>query len=176
MPSPQDRGGDRIPAHGPFTGMGDCLHFLPGTPPATHKAATSWWKRASDCPFLPGVVSASYGLASGGKPACPWDRWAWRCCPLGTRGTGQDCLLHRLLPQSGARVPALVVPSCLFSSQASISPHSEEVTLVLPRACCSCHGRLSCFQSVSRPQGQGHLLFPGGGVQRLPHTCSWGAR
>ena len=145
MPSPQDRGGDRIPAHGPFTGMGDCLHFLPGTPPATHKAATSWWKRASDCPFLPGVVSASYGLASGGKPACPWDRWAWRCCPLGTRGTGQDCLLHRLLPQSGARVPALVVPSCLFSSQASISPHSEEVTLVLPRACCSCHGRLSCL-------------------------------
>ena len=156
--------------------VGDCLHSLPGTPPATHNTATSWWKTASDCPFLHGVVSVSLGMAPGGKPDCPWDRWPRRCSPLGTRGTGQACHLPRLLPQSGARAPALVVPSCLLSSQASIFPHREWVTLVLPLACCSCHGRLFCFLSVSRPQGQRLLLITGGGVLRLPHTCSWGAQ
>ena len=85
-----------------------------------------------------------------------------------TRGTGQACLLPRPLPQSGARAPALVVPSCVLSSQASISLHREPGTLVLPPGCCSCQGRLSCFPSVSRPQGQRLLLFSGGGMLRLP--------
>ena len=157
--------------------VGDSLHSFPGTPPATHIAATSWWKAASNCPLLHGVVSAScvYGTWWQDQ-VCPWDRWPRRCCPLGTLGTGQACLLPRLLPQSGAHAPALVIPSFLLSIQASISPHRERVTLVLPPACCSCHGRLSCFPSVSRPQGQGLLLFSGGGVLRLPHTRSWGAR
>ena len=39
----------------------------------------------------------------------------------------------------------------------------------MPPACSSCHGRLSCSQSISRAQGQ-RLLFTGGGVLRLPHT------
>ena len=80
------------------------------------------------------------------------------------------CLLPRLLSQSGAGVPDLMVPSCLLRIQPSISPHRERVTRVLPPACCSYHGRLSCFPSDSRPQGQRLLLFPGGGVLRLnPH-------
>lgn len=40
----------------------------------------------------------------------------------------------------------------------------------LAPGCCSCHGRLYCFPCVSGPQGQGLLLFSGGGVLRLPHT------
>ena len=40
----------------------------------------------------------------------------------------------------------------------------------MPPACCLCHGRLSCFPCVSGPQGQGLLLFSGGGVLHLPHT------
>ena len=153
VPSPQERGGDMITAHGPCTGWGTvkvCLHSFPGTPPATHMAATSWCKRASDCPFLRGVVSVSSGYGTWWQAqVCPWDRWPRRCCPLGTRGTGQAWLLPRLLPQSGSRAPAIVVPSCLLSSRGSIAPHMERVTLVLPPACCSCHGRLSCFPSVS---------------------------
>ena len=96
----------------------DCLHSFPGTPPATHNAATSWWKTASDSPFIHGVVSASsvYGTWWHAQ-VCPWDRWPGRCCPLGTRGTRQACLLPRLLPQIGARAPALVVPSCLLKEQ-----------------------------------------------------------
>ena len=153
--------------------VGDSPHSFPGSPPATRIAATSWWKTASDCPFLLGVVSASSGCGTWWQAqVCPWDRWPRRCCPLGTRGTGQACLLPRFLPQSGAHAPALVVPSCLLSSQASISPHRERVTPVSPPACSSCHGRLSCFPSVSRPQGQRLLLFSGGGVLRLPHACS----
>ena len=152
--------------------VGDSLHSCPVTPPATHIASTSWWKTASDCPFLHGVVSASsvYGTLWQAQ-VCPWDRWPRRCCPLGTRGTGQACLLPRLLPQRGARASALVVRSCLLSSQASISPHRERGTLVLLLACCSCHGRLSCFPSVSRPRGQRILLVSGGGVLRLPHIA-----
>ena len=155
--------------------VGDSLHSFPGTPPATHIAATSWWKKASDWPFLHGVVSASCGYGTWRQAqVCPWDRWPRRCCPLGTRGTRQACLLPRLLPQRIARAPALVVPSCLLSSQASISPHRERVTLVLLPACCSCHGSLSCFPIVSRPQGQGLLL------RRRPDVPSphyfWGAR
>ena len=155
----------------------ECLHSFPCKPSDIHNAATSWWKKASDCPFLHGVVSASsrYGTWRQGQ-VCPWDRWPRRCCPLGTRGTGQACLLPRLLPQSGARAPALVVRSCLLSSQPSIAPHREHVIIVLPPPCCWCRGRLSCIPSVSRPQGQRLLLFPGGGVLRLPHTCSWGPR
>ena len=177
MPSPKEGGFLHTARALGWGTVGDCLHSFPGTPPATHKATTSWWKTASVCPFLHGVVSASSGYGTWGQAQiCPWDRLPRRCCPLGSRGTGQACLLPRLLPQSGARAPALVVSSCLLSSQASISPHRERGTLVLPLACSSCHGRLSCFPSVSRPQGQWLLLFPWGGVLRLPHTCSWGAR
>ena len=179
MPSPQEREGDRIPAHGPCTAMGNCgvcLHSLPGTPLPPTTLPHLGGRQHLTARFSVGLFLRVPGMATGGKPACPWDRWPRRCSPLGTRGTGQACHLPRLLPQSGARAPALVVPSCLLSSQASISPHRERVTLVLPLACCSCHGRLSCFPSVSRPQGQGLLLIPGGGVLGLPHTSSWGAR
>ena len=189
MPSPQERGGDRIPAHGPCPWKGNCRGQSPLHPrhtPVTHIAATSWWKTASDCPFLLGVVSASCGYGTWWQAqVCPWYSWPRRCCPHGTRGTGQACLLPRLLPQWGARAPALVIPSCLLSSQASISLDSERGTLVLPPdccschsrvscfppACCSCHGRLSCFPSVSRPRGQRILLVSGGGVLRLPHIA-----
>ena len=151
--------------------VGDCFHSFPSTHPPTHIAATSWWKTASVCPFLHVAVSASSGYGTWWQAqVCPWDRWPRRCSPLGTRGTGQVCHLPRLIPQSGARDSALVVPSCLLSSQATISPHRERVTLVLPPACCSCHGSLSCFPSVSRPQGQRLVFFSGGGVLHLPHT------
>ena len=180
MPSTQERGGDRIPAHGPCTGMGNCGAVSPLLPPAHPLPPTTlphlggrWHVTAR---FSIGLFLRVPGMAPGSKPVRPWDRRPRRCCPLGTRGTGQACLLTRLLPQHGARAPDVVVPSRLLSSQASISPHRERVTLVWPLACCWCHGRLSCFPSVSRPQGQRLLLFPVGGVLRLPHTCSWGAR
>lgn len=94
--------------------VGDCPHFFPDTPPASPNAATSWRKMASDCPFFQGAVSASSGYGAWWQAhVCPRDRWPWRCCPLGTRGTEQACLLPRLLPQSGVCAPALAVPSCL---------------------------------------------------------------
>ena len=139
--------------------MGNCPSFS-GIPLASANAATSWRKTASDCPFLHKDVSASPGRGTWRQAnVCPMDRWPRSCCPLGPRGSGQACLQPRLLPQSGACTPALVVPWCLLSSQASDSLHRERVTLVLPPACCSCHGRLSCFTAVSRQQGQWLLLF-----------------
>ena len=138
--------------------MGNCPSFS-GIPLASANAATSWRKTASDCPFLHKDVSASPGPGTWWQAnVCPMDRWPRSCCPLGPRGSGQACLQPRLLPQSGACTPALVVPWCLLSSQASDSLHRERVTLVLPPACCSCHGRLSCFTTVSRQQGQWLLL------------------
>ena len=80
---------------------------------------------------------------------------------------------HAFCPDSFLRVERSPCPThspCLLSSQASISPHRERVTLVLPPASCSCHGRLFCFPSISRPQGQRLLLFSLGGMMRLPHT------
>ena len=81
VPSPQERRGDRIPAQCPSTGMGnggDCLHSFPGTPPATHNAATSWWKTAMTDRFSMGLFLRVPGMASGGKPKCA----------LGTGGLG----------------------------------------------------------------------------------------
>ena len=53
----------------------ECLHSFSGTPFATHNAATSWWKTASDSPFLHGVVSASSGNGTWWQAqVCPWDR------------------------------------------------------------------------------------------------------
>ena len=125
---------------------------------------------ASDCPLDQSCFCEFSVGAWWLAHVCPRDRWPRSCCLLGPRGSGQACFLPRLLPKSGAGASALVVPSCLLSSQASVSPHRERVTLVLPPACCSCRGRLSGFPSVSRPQGQGLLLLSGGGVLRLPHT------
>ena len=118
--------------------VGDCLHSFPGTPLPPTTLPHIGGRRHLNAHFSMGLFMRVPGMAPGGKPVCPWDRWPRRCCPLGTRGTGQACLLPRLLPQSGERAPALVVHSCLLSSQASISPHRERVTLVLPLACCSC--------------------------------------
>ena len=85
------------------------------------------------------------------------DRWPRSCCPLWPRGTEQAWLLFRLL-QSGANAPALVL-SCPLSRQASVSPHKERVTLVLPPAHCSLQGRLSCTMRVSGQLHQRLLLL-----------------
>ena len=49
------------------------------------------------------------------------DRWPRSCWLLGPKGSGQACFLPRLLPQSGALSLALIFPSCLLSSQASVA-------------------------------------------------------
>ena len=86
--------------------------------------------------------------------------WPRSRCPLGPRGPGQSCLL-RLLPQSGARAPALVVPTCLLRNQASVSPHREWVPFVLPPTRCSRPVWLSCFATVSDNKANGSFASPG---------------
>ena len=81
-------------------------------------------------------MSSGSGAWWTGK-GCPRDRWARACCPLDPRGTGQACLVPRLLSQSGARAPALGFTSWFLSSQASVSPQRERVTPDMPPARCS---------------------------------------
>ena len=107
-------------------------------------------------------------MAPGGKPVLPWDRGPKKCCPLGTRGPGQACLLPRLLPQSGARAHALGVPSCFLSSQASISPHRDRGTLVLTLACCSCTVGEPASGAFPNPKANGSFSSPGTACCALP--------
>ena len=89
----------------------------------------------SFCQFRVGASWQAHVSTRDRRPRC--------CSPFGPRGPGQASLPSRWLPQSGSRVPVLLVRSCLLSSQASVSPHREPVTPVLPPACCFCEGRLS---------------------------------
>ena len=124
--------------------VGDFLHSFPGTPPATHIAATSWWKRASDCPFLHGVVSATSGYSTWWQAqVCPWDRWPRDAVPLGLEAQDR----HAFCPGSFLRVehaPCPTHPLCLLSSQASVSLHRERV-------------HMYCHRLLFLP-GQAHLL------------------
>ena len=149
--------------------VGDCLRSFPGTPPQPTTLPHLGGRRHLTARFSMGLFLRVPGMAPGGKPVCPLDRWPRRCCPLGTRGTGQASLLPRLLPQRGARTPSLSSPHVdLADRLPSLRTGSGDTCLAT--GLMFVHSRLSCFPSVSQPQGQRLLLFPGGIVLRLPHT------
>lgn len=70
-PFPQERRGDRIPAHRPCTGMGSCgglSPLLPRTPRASANASTSCCRTVSNCPFLLELFLRVQARAPGSKP------------------------------------------------------------------------------------------------------------
>ena len=153
MTSPQERRGDRIPAHRPCTGMGSCgdsPHSFPRNPVPPQTLPHPGRRPHQTAGSFRELFLRVQGRAPGGNATSAlWTGGQGAAVPLGPEAQDRPAFCPE--PSSEWRMHDCPCrPSCLLSCQASLSPHRERATLVLPPARCSCHGSLSRFVTISR--------------------------